>query len=138
MTNSFGIIYYRHIKELKVHSQNVHSGYSHVSECLLGCLFFWYMFDMWSTVIMEIWRSWGYRLLLLFSLPLSNYTFILETNIGPAGHFLFSYKNVSYILFRKVVFVCLLLDTVNRIEFKDHFLSIPSLCGTILDHEWLN
>ena len=138
MTNSFGIIYYRHIKELKVHFQNVHSGYSHVSDCLLGCLFFWYMFDMWSTVIMEIWRSWGYRLLLLFSLPLSNYTFILETNIGPAGHFLFSYKNVSYILFRKVVFVCLLLDTVNRIEFKDHFLSIPSLCGTILDHEWLN
>lgn len=137
MTNSFVIIYCRHIKELKVHFQNVHSGYSHVSECLLGCLFFWYVFGMWSTVIMEIWRSWGYRLLLLFSLPLLHYTSSLETNIGPAGHFLFSCKNVSYILFRKVVFVCLLIETVNCIEFKDHFLSIPSLCSIILDHERL-
>ena len=138
MTNSFVIIYCRHIKELEVHFQNVHSGYSHVSECLLGCLFFWYMFDMWSTVIMEIWRSWGYRLLLLFSLPLLNYTSSLETNIGPAGHFLFSYKNVSYILFRKVVFVFLLLEALNSMKFRHHFLSIPSVCGIIIAHEWLN
>lgn len=48
--------------------------------------------------------------------------------------FIVLYDNVNYILFRKDVFVFLLLETVNSLELRDHFLSIPSVCGKILAH----
>ena len=48
-------------------------------------------------------------------------------------------RNVNYVLFRKVVFVFLLLEALNSMKFRDHFfLSIPSVCGIIIAHEWLN
>ena len=49
-----------------------------------------------------------------------------------------AHKNVNYVLFRKVVFVFLLLEALNSMKFRDHFLSIPSVCGIIIAHEWLN
>lgn len=39
--------------------------------------------------------------------------------------FVVLYDNVNYILFRKDVFVFLLFETVNSLELRDHFLSIP-------------
>lgn len=44
------------------------------------------------------------------------------------------YDSVNYVLFRKDVFVLLFLETLHSMEFRDHFLPVPLVCGIILAH----
>lgn len=55
--------------------------------------------------------------------------------LGAPIHLTIPYDSVNHVLFREDVFVFLLLETLHSMEFRDHFLTVPLVCGIMLAHE---